>query len=434
MMANVQRLDTDRDPVATTDTLQVIRRDDPEAVLGILRDFDADRRRRRGARAGRLLTATFAALLLGVWLLRPPASGGDENHAATAFPRLSAAGLVKGSAARQADAALRDRLALRRYVAMAVGATARDRLGTSLNPRVVLGDHQIPFLTEDFTLPCEYDFDAARTDEGLRELRAAASRTGRSITVAIAPDKSSVLKDLLGPRRDALMACSDRVRTATEQTWGGRPGAPVLTTWKALEAADTAPDRIFLPGDSHWTSEGSLIWAQALIRGLVAQGDAPPELAGAPKAERGGQVAADGDLYRLMGISRPGTVPEFLVKRPEVNIRAKSLPSPSGRGVAVFKAWPADASDPAPLVEGRTLVVDDSFFSRAEGQLAPYFQDLQVMHWADFLTYLQRGELPAFDRIVLETVQRGWPERAGWLRPGQPVHDALAKALASPSR
>ncbi len=131
-----------------------------------------------------------------------------------------------------------------------------------------------------------------------------------------------------------------------------------------------------------------------------------------------------------MGLSRPETVPVWRVSRPDVQIRAKSVPSQSGRGMAVFKAW----SVSEPLITGRTLVVNDSFFSRAEGQLAPYFSSFTVMHWSDFLTHVKEDSLPHFDRIIIETVQRGWPERSAWLEPGQPVHDALAKELKRASR
>jgi hypothetical protein len=416
------------------DTLELIERPDPAQRLGgILERFVETRRRRRSIRRAKLLCALLAATLLGVWLLRPPRHGGDENRAATAFPTLTVAGLAVASDQRQADAALRDRLALRRYVVMAVGETARDRLRTSLNPQVVLGDDGTPFLTEDFTLPCQYDFDPGRTDAGLLALRGAGKVTGKTITVAIAPDKSTVLTDRLGRRAGALMACSTRVRRATERTWDGGPASPVLTTWSQLAAAARPdPDRIFQPGDSHWTSEGSLIWGQALIHRLVAQGEAPGSLDGAPRAFRAGDVPADGDLYRLMGISRSGTVPDWAVSRPGVKVRAKTMPSPSGRGLAVFRSQATSTTDPAPLITGRTLVVDDSFFSRAEGQLAPYFSDLQIMHWVDFLACIEQDRLPGFDRVILETVQRGWPERAGWLRPGQPVFEALRQELSTP--
>jgi len=185
---------------------------------------------------------------------------------------------------------------------------------------------------------------------------------------------------------------------------------------------------MFQKGDSHWTSKGALIWSRTVLAALIARGEAPTELAGAPHAVRVADEQADNDLYRLMGISRPATVPVYQVTRDDVTIRAHTDPSPSGRGVAVFRAW----SSSAPMITGRTLVVNDSFISRAEGLLAPYFTDLEVMHWSDFLTAVQEHELPAFDRVIIETVQRGWPQRAGWLTEGQPMHDLLADELATP--
>ena len=338
---------------------------------------------------------------------------------------------MDGSSYRQTDAALRDRLALRQYVVKTIGETARDKLGTSLNPEVVMGSTGVPFISEDFIFPCEHDFEPAMVDAGLRELRAFGRTTGKSITVAVAPDKSSILTDQLGKRGSALMACSDRVREETEATWGGASAPPVMMAWRQLAAEQAKnPGKVFQRGDSHWTSQGALVWSRALIAQLIRQGEAPAELRGAPVAVEGKDEPADNDLYRMMGISRPETVPVWRVTRPNVQIRAKSLPSPSGRGVAVFRAW----STTEPLITGRTLVINDSFFSRAEGQLAPYFTNLMVMHWSDFLTNVKAGTVPHFDRIIIETVQRGWPERAEWLAPGQPVNAALAKELRRSSR
>jgi hypothetical protein len=204
-----------------------------------------------------------------------------------------------------------------------------------------------------------------------------------------------------------------------------------MTAWTQLEAGQQKdPGRIFQRGDSHWTSEGGLIWSRALISHLVKEGEAPASLRGAPIATEGPDQPADNDLYRLMGITRSETVPVWDVHRPDVTIRAHTVPTPSGRGMAVFQS----TSSTAPLIRGRTLIINDSFISRAEGLLAPYFSSLSVMHWSDFMTAVDNGKLPHFDRIIIETVQRGWPERAGWMQSGQPIHDALAKELSTPSR
>lgn len=432
--------------VSHPDTLEVIRRPDPPSLddLGdrivrsapdeleeLLAQFRDERLRRRSVRAAKALVALLAVGLLAVWLLDPPLTGGSENRAAAAFPELTPGGLVGGSDYRQADAALRDRLALRQYVVKAIGETARDRLGSSLSSEVVMGSTGVPFISEDFIFPCEHDFEPAAVDAGLRELQALGRATGKSITVAIAPDKSAILTRQLGRRGSALMACSNRVREGTEATWGGRSDAPVMTGWAELAAEQARhPGKVFQRGDSHWTSQGALVWSRALITRLVDQGEAPPSLRRAPRAERMPDEPADNDLYRMMGVTRPETVPVWRVSREGVRIRARTLPSASGRGIAHFHSTSATA----PLISGRTLVVDDSFFSRAEGHLAPYFTDFRVMHWSDFLSSVESGTLPHFDRIVIETVQRGWPERSGWLEAGQPVHAALAKELSTPSR
>ncbi len=406
-----------------------VRAAEPESLADLLGRFRTERERRRSVRAARGVVFSLAATLLAVWGLHPPQTGGDENRAQTAFPALTAAGLLNGANYRQADQALRDRLALRRYVAKAVGATAQRNLGTSLNTDVLIGAHGIPFLTQDFTLPCQQDFTPDRVNAGLQELRSVGRLTGKSVTVAVAPDKSAVLTNDLGPRAHALMACSDRIRRETEQAWPG-PTAPVLSVWPQMTAAarQAGADKIFQHGDSHWTSQGALVWSRALIARLIAQGDAPAALKGAPDAVEGPDQPADGDLYRLMGISKAETVPEWTVTRPGVKISARSLPSPSGHGIAEFHAESASQ----PMIAGRTLIVNDSFISRAEGQLAPYFSNLEVLHWEDFMTDVQDNTLPSFDRIILETVQRGWPQRAGWLEAGQAVHDSLAGALATP--
>jgi SGNH hydrolase-like domain, acetyltransferase AlgX len=413
------------------DDVPAQRRSAPDELEALLQQFRDERHRRRSVRGGRALIALFATALLAVWLLDPPASGGTENRAEAAFPALKAGSLVKGSNYRQTDAALRDRLALKQYVVKAIGETSGDKLGTSLSSAVVIGSSGVPFLSEDFTAPCQFDFEPAKVDAGLRALRTLGQTTGKTITVAIAPDKSSILTSELGSRAGALMACSNRVRQATESTWGKQSDPPVMTAWKQLAAAQAAhPGKIFQRGDSHWTSQGALTWSHTLITQLVKQGEAPVSLRNAPYAKEVPDQPADSDLYQLMGISRTETVPVWDVKRANVRITSKKLPSPSGRGIAVFHS----ASATAAMIKGHTLVVNDSFFSRAEGQLAPYFSDLEVLHWSDFITRVQDGTLPHFDRIILESVQRGWPERAGWLEQGQPVYDALATELSTPSK
>lgn len=404
---------------------------DAERLLEQLR---ARLRHRRSVRGARGLAAVIALGLLAVWLLHPPLPGG-ENRAPAVFPTGSLTdlpNLLRHNEYRRTDAALRDRLALRRYVIEAVGQASGPAVGGSLTPRVVLGGGGMPFTAEDFTLPCEYPFDPSRTDAGLRRLRAIGAATHRTVTVAIAPDKSSVLSDALGRRGPALLRCAAAVRAATEKAWPAHTSAPVLTVWGPMAAArQQNPDGLFQFGDTHWTTRGALVFGRALIAQLVDQGEAPPQLRGRPTGEHAYDERTPGDLYRMSGQERKDTVPVWTVHRPGVTVTTKVTPTPSGRGLITYTARRDHGHADTSMISGRTLVINDSFFSRAELQLAPFFSTLTVMHWDDFLLAVRAGTLPDFDRLVIESVQRGWPQRARWLQPGQPVHEALARALGA---
>lgn len=403
----------------------------PEELRDLLVQLKTEHRRRRSVKQARLLTASVAFGLLGVWLLNPPLPGGNENRADVSFPKLDPGGIADGTAFRQADAALRDRLALREYVVTAIGDAAKNKLGVSLSPQVVLGDGGTPFTAEDFTLPCERSFDPVKINASLQRLRTIGRTTGKTITVVVAPDKSSILTSQLGRLGSALMSCSNRVKASTEQEWGRTKGAPVATLWKQMAAVEaTEPGQVFQHGDTHWTSRGALVFSRQLIRQLVAQGEAPASLAGQPRAVRGADALDDADLYRMMGTPREEEVPVWLVSRPEVKVTGKRLNTSSGRGMPIYHTA---APSGVPLIKGATLVVHDSFFARAEPQIAPFFQDLTVMHWADFIADVDRHTLPHFDRIIIETVQRGWPQRASWLQPGQSMYETLAAELAKPA-
>lgn len=400
----------------------------------LLAHFRARRSHRRSVRAARALTLVIAAGLLAVWLLHPPAAGG-ENRAVAAFPAWRPGDLFAGSSYRKADQALRDRLALRRYVVEAVGEASAKQGGTGLSPGVVLGTDGMPFVAEDFTAPCAHEFTPAGVDAGLRELRAIGAPTGRSVTVAIAPDKSSILGDQLGARGPALLSCANGVRKQTEQTWPAGTGAPVLTVWTELAAAQAKhPGEIFQFGDSHWTTRGALVFAQALVEQLADQGEAPDTLRGDPKGEHAYDEELPSDLYALMGLEKPEQVPVWKVTRKDVTVETSAEPTASGRGLVTYTTSTTkgkDGTKPA-MITGSTLVINDSFFSRAQLELAPYFERLSVMHYDDFLPAVRAGTLPHFDRLIIETVQRGWPERAAWLHQGQPVYEAIAAELARP--
>ncbi|HEY0698930.1 MAG TPA: hypothetical protein VGD43_14105 [Micromonospora sp.] len=387
---------------------------------------------RNSVRGARVLIGALALLLLAPTLLS--IRGGTdavENRKPVPFPPLDSSTVLDTTAYRQVDAALRDRLILRRQVAKTVGAAGYDGLAVSLNSQVHVGEDGVPFLTDEFTKPCHTAFDAARVDARLRSWEQLARRSGKDVLFVVVPDKSTVMRDELGWQADELMACADPPREQSQARWGGDPTGPVLTLWPQFAAVEEAtPGQLFQYGDSHWSDQGSIMFTREVVDRLVARGQAPTQLRGAPGAVQLPDKRVEGDLYRLLGMTRADTVPNWAVRRAGVTVTSSSTPSPTGRGV---RTRTVTAPAGTPLVPGRTLVVHDSFYNNADRQMAPYFAQTTVLHWDDFLPMARDGKLPGFDRVIFETAQRGWPQRIVDQLPDPAVTAALTRELGTPA-
>jgi hypothetical protein len=387
---------------------------------------------RHSVLAARVLVGALALLLLTPTLLsiRDDTDAG-ENRNPVPFPELDASTVFSTTTYRQVDAALRDRLTLRRQVIKAVGVGGYDGLQSSFNSKVYVGKDGIPFLTDDFTKPCNTAFDVAQADARLRSWEQLAGRSGKDMLFVIVPDKSTVLRDNLGWEGDALMVCSDPVRQQSQARWDGDSIGPVLTLWPQFAAAEKAePGRLFQRGDSHWSYQGSMMFTREVVDRLVARGEAPPQLRGAPGAVQRPDKRMEGDLYRLLGMTRSEKVADWVVHREGVSVTTSTIPTPTGRGI---RTRTTTAPPGTPLVPGRTLVVYDSFFYNAELQMAPYFQQMTALHWDDFLPMARSGSIPGFDRVIFESVQRTWPQRIMDQLPEPSTTAAITGELSKPA-
>lgn len=387
---------------------------------------------RHSVRGARVLVGVLALLLLTPTLLSL-GGGSDaiENRAPVPFPRLDASTVLDTPAHRQIDAALRDRLTLRKRVVETVGRVGYNGFQTSFNSQVYVGEDGIPFLTDDFTKSCITPLDAAQVDARVRSWEQLARQSGKDVLFAVVPDKSTVMRDKLGREKDALMACADPVHQQSQARWGGDVTGPVLTLWPQFEAAEkAAPGRSFQRGDSHWSFQGSMMFTRAVIDRLVARGDAPAELLGAPGAVQVGDRKMKGDLYGLLGMNRSDKVANWVVRREGVTVTTTRIPTASGRDL---RTRTSSAPAGTPLVPGRTLVVYDSFFYNAELQMAPYFQQMTAMHWNDFVPMARSGNLPGFDRVIFESVQRSWSLRTMTQLPEPDITASVTQELSKPA-
>jgi hypothetical protein len=239
------------------------------------------------------------------------------------------------------------------------------------------------------------------------------------------------MRDKLGWPGDALMTCADPIHQQSQARWGGDSSGPVLTLWPQFAAAERAePGRLFQHGDSHWSFQGSIVFTREVLDRLVSRGTAPPQLRGAPGAVQLPDRHMEGDLYRLMGMPRSDKVANWAVRRAGVTVTTSAIPTPSGRDI---RSRTVTAPPGTPLVPGRTLVVYDSFYYNADLQMAPYFQQLTLLHWDDFLPMARAGTLPGFDRVIFEAAQRSWPLRTMEQLPDPSVTAAMTQELSKPA-
>jgi len=364
-----------------------------------------------GTRTSRAIVLAFAAVLAGVWLI--PGVAVDENRAITDFPVLSSAGLASAEYFRTIDAALVDRLPLKGDVVSAVGATlVADNVSTS--SQVFVGPSGETFLTDEFVVACTLRPVIPGTDARIRDLRDAFAARGIDFVYAIAPDKTSIERDAIGPLADPLMRCADATRDDL-QAMADEPDSPMFVAWSELEAL---PGRRYIEGDTHWTGKTAAVFAGLLLDRLGADGVARPGI-----FERGDlhpQAVIDyvGGLYTLVGVDRSTPVTLFTTKREGVDVEYEA----EVHDGAITDRWISTGPD---LIEGRTLVLHDSFYDMADAVLAPYFADITALPLTSMTTPGTLATLDGYDHVIVVQVQRTVPvflreiEAAEWITAGR---------------
>jgi hypothetical protein len=357
-------------------------------------------------RTGSLLVVVFALVLALPWAVGGR-GGATENRAAQPLPSFGPGTVLEEQTYRQVDAALRDRLTLRSDVIKAVAAAGYDTSGLSLNTRVHAGDDDELFVADDYTSPCKDKLNVNGLAQHLRALSDAAGGTPGAVTFIVAPDKSSVLPDRVGPFSGSLLRCSDSQRGRIERLAAAETDRVIdlFPRAEAMRAAQPGTE-LYTKVDTHWTPQLATTLGATLVPQLAEQTGATGVRWTEPVKQ--GSVHY-GDLLALLGVgSRPQLRDRLVGDRPGAVTERSRIDVPGGRPV-----WVTETTG-VPVIGGRTLFVYDSFTAErgfgndfAAPQLIPYFGHATWVHWNDLKALIASGRLPKSDRIVLESVQRG---------------------------
>lgn len=363
------------------------------------------------SRASRAIVIGFCAVLAAAWVV--PGAPVDENRARTEFPAFSRAGLASASDFRVVDAALIDRLGLKGDVVGAVGS-ALLAANVSTSPQVFLGPQGDTFFAPDFSLACEQRPLIPDAVTRISAMRDTLQRRGIDFVYAIAPDRTSIERDSLGPLTGPLMRCSDAVRAELEAA-AAQPGSPLLVGWDEVEAV---PGDRYIEGDTHWSGHAAVVFSRLLVDRLGADGVAEPGVFDPADVHPDVTVDYVGGLYALLGVDRSVPVTLYTTVRDGVTVRYEN----EEHDGAVSQRWTSTGPG---LIPGRTLILHDSFFYMEDSVLAPYFADLTSLPVTSLSTPGVLATLDGYDHVIVQQVQRTVPafldqiESADWITSGR---------------
>jgi SGNH hydrolase-like domain, acetyltransferase AlgX len=293
--------------------------------------------------------------------------------------------------------------------------------GSASSPTVVRGKDGYLFYGKEFTSACDGMTRYEHSLKSVAELAEIIRASGRRVVFSIAPNKSSVTTDEL-PRAIPRGTCAARAIERQNELLDNLQDPLYVGIRRALDDAHASGKQVYLRTDTHWTKLGSAMYAQAVAARL------DPELAGRLRLYPV-RISAVGDLTKLIGLTSPE-----LVTSVSLSSGGTVLSNPAAATAGVLKAnprpvsWVTRPSDG--LVQGRTLLLGDSFTNAALASLQPLFADGRFVSVGRFPERLIVGEIESSDTVVIEVVQR---DVVGHLFTQPRFHSQVAAALGVPN-
>jgi hypothetical protein len=350
--------------------------------------------------ADRIVSVTFVVILVlpGLGLAAGIRPVDIEGRRVASLPPLTAGNLSEPSTYAAIDRWLADRFPARNQAIGAHAAIDYGLLGGSTTPDVIVGRDGWLFTRTELDPTCSVTPDQVLT--ALDRVVAAFGARGIDVRFIVPPDKHSIYPEKIVPGSGLGGSCADERRSAMQAGLRARPGV-AIELWSTIGAAHAADptSQLYFKQDTHWTPLGALLATRALVRsfgsGVWDDAQVPVQ----------GYAAYDTDLSRVMGLPSKERVPRLVV-RPGVTVERTALPTSvdlqSARDIGEYRV---DRS--AAAVEGRTLILYDSFFRTNEARIAPWFRESVWVHAND----LERSpelaaDLGTFDHVVIERVER----------------------------
>lgn len=321
-----------------------------------------------------------------------------EGRPLASLPPLDAGSLSEPSTYAAIDRWIADRFPGRNAAVGAHAAIDYGVLGGSTTPDVIVGKDGWLFTRTELEPTCTYTPEEVL--KAFDEAAAAGTSAEVDLRLIVPPDKHAIYPEQVVPASGLGEACSDHRRADMQAGMQAR-SPEAIELWSRISAAHAADPSVplYFRQDTHWTPLGAMIATKALVESLS------PGTWDDAQMPIEGFAQYDTDLSRLIGLPAKERVAKIVV-RPGVKVTRTAIPTTvhltSAEDIPEYRVEAGAAA-----VEGRTLIVYDSFFRTNETRIAPWFRDSVWVHADDLKHFPQLAtELPAFDHIVLERVER----------------------------
>lgn len=328
--------------------------------------------------------------------LRPP---DIENRPLLTPPQLSLGGLLDPSWYGALDRFLTDNLLFRAPAVRIVGVVENELLGGTTNTQVIRGTGDWLFASVEMRPTCERSASQVlKQVDAVAGALAASDRTFRFLPI---PDKHAVYPEAVRADSPLPTPCTDLRRPAMQAGVDARPKV-AIDGWRLmrdLRASGSEQTPLYFRADSHWTPTALMVEVHALVDSLQPGVWQESDVRPGPPLER------DQELSRLLGLSKVEVVADVRV-RPAMKVVERDVPlkehTHAARAVFEFRSTGLE-----PVVEGRTLIVYDSFFGNYIRHLAPFFRDSVWVHVDDLAANPALAtELGRIDTVIFERVER----------------------------
>ena len=322
-----------------------------------------------------------------------------ENRPLLTPPPITVAGIVDPAWYQDVDRYVSDNLALRAPAVRAVAVVENEILGGTSNPAVIRGTGGWLFAAAEMRPTCE--LSAADVLARIDQTAAALQATGRRFRFLPIPDKHAIYPEAVRSDSPVPIPCTDLERPMMRSGVQAR-SAIAIDGWSVLlplRASDAALGTLYFDQDSHWKPRALAAEVKTLVDSLQ------PGIWSDADAVSTGVFSSGQELARLLGLGRTEKVPDTLL-RPRMKTVETDVPVPTkvhaARAVFEFKA-----TGDGPVIEGRTIVVYDSFFGNYIERVARFFGD-SVWIYVDDLTRSPSlaAEIGPVDRVIFERVER----------------------------